>query len=452
MRSTATGDEYIYGWNKFYLHDVDATRRKRARVDLARTHAMAALLDAPPAVARGTPRADAPSRTHYGRVFDVSFCPWDARLFATAGEDETARVWRDDSRSPRGGRGVSSHGVCRGHKDEVVRVAWHPTMKLLATGSADGAVGVWRVAQPGMERAASAHDPDAGSVARVDVLGGHPGEVYGLSFVGDGGGGGPVLAAAAGTDLHLWDLESASLLSRVAPAAAANQPAPEPSPSSASASASASSSPTPERWRPGYLFSLASDAGARGLLASACSDGTVKLWGHDSPARAAVPVASLPLHPDGLCCATAFVRGGDVLASASTDGTLIFTDVRTLAPTRRVKSPCPLMGIAAVPGGDGSWLAMVGADGRTRVVSATGAGAKTLPAFEADAAATTTTSMLCVGADATGERVAAAGHAPEAAAPMRGFGSIAAGPLGGKKNPTPAPVRVWDAKTSDPTS
>ena len=186
---------------------------------------------------------------------------------------------------------MSSHGVCRGHKDEVVRVAWHPTMKLLATGSADGAVGVWRVAQPGLELTASAHDPDAGPVARVDVLDGHQEEVYGLSFVGDGSGGGPVLAAAAGTDLHLWDLESASLISRVAPAVPANQPAPE---------------PTPERWSPGYLFSLASDAGARGLLASACSDGTVKLWGHNTPARA--PSPSHPSAPsrrlvlrDGIC-------------------------------------------------------------------------------------------------------------------------------------------------------
>ena len=61
---------------------------------------MVTLSDVPPVLARGTPRADAPSRTHYGRVFDVSFCPWDAQLFATAGEDETARIWRDESRSP----------------------------------------------------------------------------------------------------------------------------------------------------------------------------------------------------------------------------------------------------------------------------------------------------------------------------------------------------------------
>jgi WD40 repeat protein len=68
----------------------------------------------------------------------------------------------------------------------------------LATGSADGTAAVWRVAQPGVEEAASAHDPNGGAVARVDVLEGHPSEVYGVTFVGDGGGAGPVLATASG--------------------------------------------------------------------------------------------------------------------------------------------------------------------------------------------------------------------------------------------------------------
>ena len=58
-------------------------------------------------------------------------------------------------------------------------------MTTLATGSADGTAAVWRVAQPGVEEAASAHDPNGGAVARVDVLEGHPSEVYGVTFVGD---------------------------------------------------------------------------------------------------------------------------------------------------------------------------------------------------------------------------------------------------------------------------
>ncbi len=169
----------------------------------------------PPAFERGVRRADAPVRAHYGSVFDVAVCPWDESLFATAGEDETARVWRDNGLGSGGG--FVSHGVCRGHKDEVVRVAWHPTMTIMASGSADGAVSVWRVAQPGQERTANAHDPDEASVARVDVLGPHPGEVYGCTFVGDGSGGGPVLATTGVTDLRLWDLETATELACVGP-------------------------------------------------------------------------------------------------------------------------------------------------------------------------------------------------------------------------------------------
>ena len=72
-----------------------------------------------------------------------------------------------------------------------------------------------REAKEAAERAASAHDPDEASVARVDVLGPHPGEVYGCAFVGDGEGGGPMLATAAGADLRLWDLEAAVEVARV---------------------------------------------------------------------------------------------------------------------------------------------------------------------------------------------------------------------------------------------
>ena len=71
----------------------------------------------PPAFARGALRADAPRRAHYGRVFDVAFCPWDDSLFATAGEDETARVWRDETRAISRAR------------------AWRRTARAAATGT-----------------------------------------------------------------------------------------------------------------------------------------------------------------------------------------------------------------------------------------------------------------------------------------------------------------------------
>ena len=236
-----------------------------------------------------------------------------------------------------------SHGVCRGHKDEVVRVAWHPTMRILASGSADGAVAVWKVASPGAERAASAHDPDEPSVARVDVIGPHPGEVYGCAFVGDGEGGGPMLATAAGADLRLWDLEAAVEVARVPPVRAAKDGSDFRVPADASGPAKKK---TPERWEGGHLFSLSSDGGARGLLASACSDGTVKLWGLDAGARAATAVASVASHPNALATATTFLPGGNLLASAGGDGKVVVCDVRaSCKAVRRITPPCVATGL-----------------------------------------------------------------------------------------------------------
>ncbi len=421
----------------------------------------------PPAFARGALRADAPRRAHYGRVFDVAFCPWDDSLFATAGEDETARVWRDETRARSGARaGVASHGACRGHRDEVVRVAWHPTMTILATGSADGTACLWRVAQPGAG-GASAHDPDAGAIARVDVLGGHPEEVYGCAFVGDGSGGGPVLATASGTDLRLWDLESAKVVQTApSPRATRDGPGrPEARPPGSSENENENErggSVVPERWRPGYLMSLASDAGARGLLASACTDGSVKVWALDQPGRSATPIASLPWHDGAMVTATAFASDGDVLVSADSAGVVCATDVRTWTQTRRIKAPRGVYGICAAPNGV-PWVAMCGGDGVVRAAPAEASGGdRTVALAVAESSGEDAARLLCCAIDASGTRVAAAGWAPEAEGegpgdppgPSNARGpfsmktsAAAAGPFGAKKRnaPPPNPIHLWDA-------
>lgn len=360
-----------------------------------------------------------------GRVFDIAFCPWDDRLFASAGEDETARVWLDRGAAD----GATAHGVCRGHKDEVVRVAWHPTLKILATGSADGASGVWRIAQPGAEESANANDPNAGAIALVDTLVDETcgDEVYGCAFVGECGDG-PVLATASGADVRLWDLESGGMTCRATPSAAT--------------SAAASAGAVPERWRPGYLFSLASDGGARGLLASGCSDGRVRVYAHDSTAGTVTNVACLPLHANAMVSCTAFLAGGDVLASVSADGVVVTTDVRTMTATRRITAPCPIMGCCAIGGVDGNWLAMCGNDGVVRAMDVTGeGGSKSMRVSESP--------LLCVAADARGKRIAAAGHQAEAAQKSVGsFGwseSSGGGVFGAKKKPSPAVVHLFES-------
>ena len=425
-----------------------------------------------PAFVHGAQRADAPKRAHYGRIFDVACCPWDDSLFATAGEDETARVWRDESRAS-GGSGIVSHGVCRGHKDEVVRVAWHPTMRILASGSADGAVAVWKVASPRVERAASAHDPDESAVVHVDTLGPHPGEVYGCAFVGEGEGGGPMLATAGGTDLRLWDLEAAVEVACVPPVRAAKGES-DGAPADASGSATKK---TPDRWEPGFLFSLSGDGGARGLLASACSDGTVKLWGLNAGARAATAVASVECHPNALATATTFLPGGNLLASAGSDGKVVVCDVRaSCKAVRRITPPCVATGLCVmprpreracrgasvdvdpdVPGareGTG-YLAMCGRDGVVRAVAGEGAGPSAALRQEL---CETPTPLLCVASDRDGTRVIAAGNTREAgedaAVPIGRapgpFGSLrrnaTVGALGGAKpRAEPAEIFAWDA-------
>ena len=285
-------------------------------------------------------------------------------------------------------------------------MAWHPTMTILATGSADGTACLWRVAQPGAG-GASAHDPDAGAIARVDVLGGHPEEVYGCAFVGDGSGGGPVLATASGTDLRLWDLESAKVVQTApSPRATRDGPGrPEARPPGSSENENENErggSVVPERWRPGYLMSLASDAGARGLLASACTDGSVKVWALDQPGRSATPIASLPWHDGAMVTATAFASDGDVLVSADSAGVVCATDVRTWTQTRRIKAPRGVYGICAAPNGV-PWVAMCGGDGVVRAAPAEAAGGdRTVALAVAESSGEDAARLLCCAIDARG--------------------------------------------------
>ena len=152
-----------------------------------------------------------------------------------------------------------------------------------------------------------------------------------------------MLATASGTDLRLWDLESAKVV-QTAPSPRATRDGPgrpeaRPGSSENENENERGGSVVPERWRPGYLMSLASDAGARGLLASACTDGSVKVWALDQPGRSATPIASLPWHGGAMVTATAFASDGDVLVSADSAGVVCATDVRTWTQTRRIKAP-----------------------------------------------------------------------------------------------------------------
>lgn len=238
------------------------------------------------------------------------------------------------------------------------------------------------------------------------------------------------------------------------------------------------------------------------MLASACSDGTVKLWGLDAGARAATAVASVASHPNALATATTFLPGGNLLASAGGDGKVVVCDVRaSCKAVRRITPPCVATGlcvfvapktrvgvgggahdehrecrIEGAPAEGTGYLAMCGRDGVVRAVPGEGAGpsgALRSTGTQSDLSETQTP-LLCVASDRDGTRVFAAGNtratreelelsavrsnasnardsSPFGRAPGP-FGSLRgdASSLGAKPRAEPAEIFVWDARFGSP--
>jgi len=71
---------------------------------------------------------------HRGIVWDIACSP-DGRRFATAGDDQTVRVWDAES--------LGELRVLRGHDDQVFTVAFSPDGRWLASGGQDGTIKLW---------------------------------------------------------------------------------------------------------------------------------------------------------------------------------------------------------------------------------------------------------------------------------------------------------------------
>ncbi|DBA84364.1 TPA: hypothetical protein ACH3X2_006216, partial [Trebouxia sp. C0005] len=131
----------------------------------------------------------------------------------------------------------------------------------------------------------------------LQALQGHPEEVYACEFVGEN-----LLLTASVDCLFLWDLQSGARLHQ---ASGSQQP-------------QISGQAVPARWRPGYVFSAKSQPGGT-LVATACSDGVLRVW--DLRSQQLHTVCSLPLH-EGMAAACAWDAHGHCLSSIATNGSI----------------------------------------------------------------------------------------------------------------------------------
>lgn len=75
----------------------------------------------------------------------------------------------------------------------------------------------------------------------------------------------------------------------------------------------------PARWQPGYIFGAEAQPGGT-LVATACSDGILRIWdGHSSQLQT---VCNVPLY-QGMTAACAWDANGCCVASVATNGDMV---------------------------------------------------------------------------------------------------------------------------------
>jgi len=102
---------------------------------------------------------------HRDSVLSVAFHP-TAPLLATGSRDNTVKLWRFSA----DGSAATCVATLAGHSDHVLSVAFHPTVPLLATGSLDHTAKLWRFSA------------DGSAATCVATLTGHSSDVYSVAF------------------------------------------------------------------------------------------------------------------------------------------------------------------------------------------------------------------------------------------------------------------------------
>lgn len=113
---------------------------------------------------------------HSGRVLSLSFSP-DGTLLASGSVDNTLRLWRVES--------PSLLRTMQGHPFQVLSIAYSPSGSALATGSDDGLVRIWQVSNGSLQH----------------TLQGHAGWVDSLTYAPDGR---TLASGASDFTVRLW--------------------------------------------------------------------------------------------------------------------------------------------------------------------------------------------------------------------------------------------------------
>ncbi len=230
----------------------------------------------------GDPALSGAAATGAGTVYATAFSP-DGNTLASVGVDHTVRLWDVRERT----RPVSLGAPLAGHDDTVFAVAFSPDGRTLATAGADQGIRLWNVTDP-------AHALPLGQ-----PLTGHTGYVYWLAFSPDG----TLASAGADRKVRLWNLPRTVVAC------------------------------------PSYVNGVAFSPDGH-LLATAGTDGTVRLWDVTDPAHPAERGQPLAAHGNAVI-SVAFDPRRPILATGSRDRTVLLWDVSSPDRPRRLSTPLP---------------------------------------------------------------------------------------------------------------